>query len=741
MSNVEMSGGSTVTVSESRALAAAFTMTSFLAAFLLFLLEPMVAKMLLPSLGGSPAVWNTAMVFFQATLLVGYAVAHVSLRRLQPRAHATMQIALVVAVLVTLPVALPTGWQAPQDVAPAAWTLLALLVMVGAPFALLATLGPTLQRWFSYTRHPRADDPYFLYAAGNAGSLLALLAYPLVLEPVMTLTAQARLWTVLYMIFVLACIACAGVMVRQARLGVPTVTTVRSSAPTIARRRQARWVFLAFVPSALMLGVTRYLSSDIAAVPLLWIAPLSLYLMTFIVAFGRGSERIVRGSARVFRVLAIPLALSFIGIVPDLRVQLPLQLGAFTVAALLAHGRLAADRPEVDNLTRFFLLVAVGGVLGGIFAALIAPVVFNSVMEYPIAIVLALAILPSAAVTSPRRRNWALPVVAVVIAVGIVAIRSDGSQRGLTLAMLIAAAGLVASFALARTPLEFAGAVGAIMVLSLLFPANATLFEDRTFFGVSRVYQDGQGGHILVSGGTVHGIQNQRGGSLDAAPAAYYSRQGPAGDLFTGTDDPGPRRVAVIGAGAGSLASYLRAGDTLTFFEIDEAVEHIATDPSLFTYVRDSPGHVDFVLGDGRLEIARSAGAYDLVVVDAFSGDAIPTHLVTREAVRTYVDEATEHGLVAFNISNRYFDLRPVLARIAQEEGLAALVRSDPATAADQRAGGALASTWVVLAPSSTDIAGLEQAPGWEALTADADAPLWTDDYTDLLETFVAPWG
>ena len=306
--------------------------------------------------------------------------------------------------------------------------------------------------------------------------------------------------------------------------------------------------------------------------------------------------------------------------------------------------------------------------------------------------------------------------------------------------MMLAAAGLLTAYALARKPFEFAGAVGAIMVLSLLIPANATLFADRTFFGVSRVYEDAGGRHILVSGTTVHGIQNEVDGTLDPEPSAYYSRQGPAGDIFGRSPATSAQHIAVIGAGAGSLASYLRPQDSMTFYEIDGAVERIATDPSLFSYVHDAVGRVDFVLGDGRIEIARSQGGYDLILVDAFSGDAIPTHLLTREAVDTYIARTSTEGIVAFNVSNRYFDLAPVLGRIADAEGLAAIVRSDPASAPAQVAEGALPSTWVVMARSPQDLSSVEVTGGWAPLRGDPAAPLWTDDDTDLLATFDFPW-
>jgi hypothetical protein len=733
----------------SRTLVVVFTATSFMGAFLLFLVEPMAAKFLLPMLGGSPAVWNTAMVFFQATLLAGYAAAHLMLTRLPVRRQAILQVGLMGAALLALPIALPRGWQAPTGDDPAMWTLVALVVMVGAPFFMLSTVGPTLQRWFSRTTHPRAADPYFLYAAGNVGSLLALLAYPFVLEPAMPLSRQSSLWAWLYASFIVACGACAALLVRHRASEPSTIGAMsgaadvseRPTAGPIGWRRGSRWVLLAFIPSALMLGVTRYLSSDIASVPLLWVVPLSLYLATFIVAFGHDPDRVVRLSSRAFRVLAVPLALSFLGIIPSLWIELPLQLAGFTAAALVAHGRLASDRPGVSLLTRFFLLLSLGGVLGGIFAALIAPLIFTTVLEYPIAIVLALAVLPGEGRSGsgfgrPRldARGAVLSFAALAVAVVTVAIRSDGSQRSLTLAMLVAAAGLASAFVLARRPIGFAGAVGVVLLLAQLLPANPTLFAERTFFGVHRVYEDPGGRHVLLNGTTVHGMQNEVDGRLVDDPISYYSRGGPLGDVFAAAGD-GPRALATIGAGAGSVAAYLRPEDSLTFFEIDAAVVRIASDPSLFTFVSDSAGSVRFVLGDGRIELGRSPDTFDVIVVDAFSGDAIPTHLLTDEAMRVYLQHLTVHGLVVFNISNRYFDLGPVLARIAAQEGLAGAERADTALSPQEQSGGELPSTWVAVARSPQDLGDLRTAAGWTPIGNGAGTSLWTDDYTNLLGT------
>jgi spermidine synthase len=719
-----------------------FTAASFLGAFLLFQLEPMMAKMLLPSLGGSAAVWNTAMVFFQVALVLGYALAHLSLRGMRPAQHIALQLGLLLAVLLTLPIALPLAWRPPVDANPVWWTLLACLVMGGAAFVVLSTTGPTMQRWFSYTDHPRADDPYFLYAAGNVGSLLALLTYPLVVEPNLALSVQSLVWTTLFVIFLVLTMLCALAMLRHRRVlpeGDVMHPTVVGASPRMSARRQVWWVVLAAIPSALLLGVTRHLATDIASVPLLWVIPLALYLGTFILAFGRHSARMMRGSARAVRFLAIPLALTFIGTVPSLRIQLPIQLGAFAAAALLAHSRLAQDRPPASQLTRFFLLIAVGGAAGGVFAGLLAPVLFTSVLEYPIAFILALSVVPAAAIVSRRMPSRAARLVLAssiaAAAVTTVVIRSDGTQRSLTIAMSVAACALLVGFALTSKPVGFAAAVGVVLLTASLFPANPTLFVDRTFYGVHRVYADASGRHILLNGTTVHGIQNTVGGAMSDAPTAYYGAGGPFADVMTDVLQGSPRRLAVIGAGAGSVAAYLRIGDSLTFYEIDEAVVRIASDPSLFTYVHDAAGNVDFVLGDGRLELDRSAGGYDAVVVDAFSGDAIPTHLLTVEAVEVYVQRATQHGLVAFNISNRYFDLGPVLGRVADAEGLSGLIRVDPATSTQQQAEGALASTWVVLARSPSDLTELASEQGWVPLTAKGEAPLWTDDYTDILRT------
>ena len=739
-----------------------FVTATFLGATLLFLVEPMVTKMLLPLLGGTPAVWNTAMVFFQAALLGGYAFAHISLTRLGTKRQPVVQVFFLLAPLFLLPIAVPAGWHPPTEGSPAAWTLLALAVMVGAPFFMLSTAGPTLQRWFSATTHPRAHDPYFLYAAGNIGSLLALIGYPIVIEPTLSLTAQSRIWSALYLAFVLCCAACAVVLRRQHAADVPDAeVAARAPAPTtITNRTRLRWIYLAAIPSALMLGVTRHIATDVASMPLLWVIPLSLYLVTFIVAFGRRPGTPVRISGRILKLLVVPLAVSFFGLVASLWLVFALHLTVFFCAAMVAHGRLSAERPEPAKLTEFYLLLSTGGMVGGILTALVAPVVFTTVVEYPLAIVLALTVLPFTAFdsssagtdasSSPLSRPLltvagraitvrtvllGLPVVALAIA--SVVIRGWGTQSSLTLSIIIGGIVAAGAFALARTPITYAMSIAVLLLVAVLVPAHPTAYGARTFFGVHRVYEDATATtrHVLLNGTTVHGMEDYTGANA-FQPTTYYHRTGPIGQFFEQRQtSTGPQQIALVGLGSGALAAYGRAGDRFTYYEIDQAVIDIARNRDLFTFVPDSKAAIDFKLGDGRLELEATDQRYDVMVVDAFSGDAIPVHLITNEALALYTQRITDHGIIAFHISNRYFDFAPVLERLAHEQGLVGYLQDNPPTPAEEEQG-KLDATWVLLARSPADLGALATDTRWTRMGDGADAPLWTDTYSDLLHVF-----
>jgi hypothetical protein len=751
-------------------LLAAFTVAIFVGAALLFFVQPMVAKMLLPLLGGSPAVWNTCMVFFQAALLAGYAYAHWSVRALGPRRQVVLHILVVLAPLMVLPVAL-RGGDPPVEGSPVGWLLFALAATIGLPFVVAATGGPLFQRWFSATGHRAASDPYFLYAASNAGSLIALLSYPILVEPLTTVGQQQWLWSGGYLLFALMTIVC-GILVvktgsgRAAAVAAPAPapaaaapeTRLSPGAPGTARvktpllespwRQRLWWLAMAFIPSSLMLGVTQYMSTDIAAVPLLWIVPLSMYLLTFIVAFAGRQVVSVGLLSRILPILVIAVAIAFLThATSPILLLIPLHLVMFFVAALLCHMRLAESRPPTARLTEFYLLIAVGGVLGGIFNALLAPVVFTAVAEYPIAIALAcLARIPSARVKTgePLWKGYALDYGAPVL-IGLVALfgRWAGFQmeRGLKSLQLfdadlqLAIAVGIPAFAcylLATRRIALSLGTGALFAVALFKAASAggVIYNERTFYGVHRV-KENEGFVELVHSNTTHGMQDRRQPHI---PLAYYSPISPIGhvfEMFHSTELFS--RVGVVGLGTGAIAAYGEPGQQFTFYEIDPAIEAIAQ--THFTYLRDSRAGMQVKLGDGRQTLARRTadGAYGLLVLDAFSSDAIPVHLVTREAVELYMTKLRPGGMLAFHISNRYLDLLPVLERISAEQNLALIHRNHLMDDQTSARTGVLGSHWVLIARDRLDFGPLVNDARWLGPTPGRRGPLWTDDFSNIL--------
>jgi SAM-dependent methyltransferase len=703
----------------------------FLAAALVFAVQPMVAKMLLPHFGGTPAVWVVSLVFFQTALLGGYAFAHYSLRLLGVRRQSFLQLGLLLVPLVALPIAVSQD-AGPGD-NPHVGLLWALVAAAGLPFFVVTTASPVLQRWFSECGDTASRDPYFLYAAGNAGSLLGLLAYPVLIEPLLTLSEQATLWTAGYAIFVLLAALCT-----LRLLGAPAAPVAAAAAPKavpkIARLTAVRWIGMAALPSALMVATTTYLSTDIAAVPLLWVIPLALYLLSFIVAFARSSPFSLRAISWATVVTSLLLLASLMPIV-----QLPIWAvvsvhGAnLFFVALLVHRRLAIERPPAERLTQFYLLLSLGGVCGGIFSALVAPAVFSTIAEYPIAIVLALLLRPGSFRPRPGvgfvRRNADLLLPFALLAVVLVAAKAtpEGGVGNVLLAVLLLSA--VASLALfAGRPLRFALGVGALLLIATLPPAS--LHSERTFFGVLRVEEQGDR-HVLVSGTTVHGAQSFAPGR-HLEPASYYVREGPLGQLFEALDGQA-KRVAVIGLGAGGASVYGRRGERWTFYEIDEAVARIAENPRYFTFLRDAKADIRVVLGDGRLKLAEAPDhSFDLFVLDAFSSDSVPVHLLTREAIELYLRKLSPDGLMAFHISNRYLDLRPVVSGNARSLGLPGLSQSYAVSQAAAR-DGAASSIWILVARNRAALGTLVDDPRWKRLDTRPGQPVWTDEFSNIL--------
>jgi spermidine synthase len=729
----------------SRVLVPLFAATLFFSSLLMFAVEPIVARTVLPILGGTPMVWNTCVLFFQILLLGGYAFAHGATTWLERRGRAIAYALILALPLAMLPFAIGADAQPPSHGNPIGWLLLVLARSIGLPFFALAATAPMLQRWFADTDHRSARDPYFLYAASNVGSLLALVAYPTIIEPALPLRAQNRVWAIGYTAFATA--ACLSVIVAWRRRAQPDAAvdapvehdrTVHEPRPTWPRR--ATWAALAFVPSSLMLAVTTYFSTDIAPVPLFWIAPLAIYLLTFVVAFSARLGRIQSLCDRFMPLLVLPLVMLMIaGAGISLWGAVPLHLIAFMMAALVCHGRLAADRPAAVHLTEYYFWIAFGGMLGGLFNTLAAPLLFNRIIEYPLVLVLALASRRGRAAPAPSPASWSINDLVMPIGVGAISALfivwlhpgRDGAQ------LFVAGLGVPAflAFTQSAVPLRFAACVATMLVAGSA-AANASgeaLYTSRTFFGVYRVTQEQAGYRSMYHGTTVHGMQ-----SLDASrreePMTYYSREGPIGQAIAHLPATASRRpIAVVGLGVGTLAVYRSPGQQWTFYEIDPEVERIARADAYFTYLRGCGESCRVVLGDARLALARAPhDEYGLIVLDAFSSDAIPVHLMTDEAIALYLSRLAPGGALAFHITNRHLALASVLARLAATHGLAARFQQHRATTTGMQSG-QFSSDWMVMARSEGDLGPLADDPRWSTPRVADGTPLWTDDFSNIV--------
>lgn len=727
-------------------MVALYALTIFIGAALLFLVQPMFARMVLPLLGGSPAVWNTALVFYQVALLGGYAYAHASTTWLGTRRQAALHLAVLLVPLAVLPIAVPAGWTPPVQSSPIPWLLALMIVAVGLPFFAVSATSPVLQKWFAGTKGRRAPDPYFLYAASNAGSLLALLSYPAWIEPSLRLAQQSKLWFCGYGALV---VLVAGGAVRSWRSAAspadaPPKAVEAPPKPVVARR--ARWVLLAFVPSSLMLGVTTYLSSEIAAVPLMWIVPLAIYLLTFVLVFARRQLFSRPMLARALPIVMMPLVLALnMQATEPIGWLMLLHLAAFFIAAMLCHGELAADRPAPTHLTEFYLWLSVGGALGGVFNALVAPLIFHSVTEYPLALVLAclvgLPAAPGSETLRGRAADWLAAALLGALTAGLVlAVQATRFKADAAMSGLVFGGPALVCYFFSRRPLRFALGTGALLLAGTLYQGEKgrVLHAERSFFGVHRVTLDPSGQyHLLVHGTTLHGMQ-----SLDPArrreALTYYHRTGPIGDVLAHYGRNARQRIGVVGLGAGSLASYAQPRQPWTFFELDPAVLRLARDERYFTFLRDSPADLCVVLGDARRSLAAEPEAgFDVLILDAYSSDAIPVHLVTREALALYLHKLAPGGVLAFHISNLHLDLAPVFGALAADAHLACLIRDNTDVTFRELAAGKAPSIWLVMARQADELTALAGDARWQPVRPAAQPlPVWTDDYSSLWRVF-----
>lgn len=652
-----------------------FSITLILSAFLLFSVQPLFGKMVLPLLGGTPGVWNTAMVFFQAMLLGGYTYAHLTTKFLNVRTQAVLHILLLSLCVFVLPVAIPENWANPPVTEnPIPWLLGLMTVAVGGPFFVLAGTAPMLQRWFSTTDHPDAHNPYFLYAASNIGSMAALISYPFLIEPLLGLQQQSYSWMAGYIILVVL-ITGAGFISRKSKpasVAFDPYQAANSTEPTIKMRLQ--WLMLAFIPSSLMLGVTTYVTTDIASAPLFWVIPLALYLLTFIIVFSRHVHMRVQTSYTCQAFVMILVALFFIRDPLMIKaVNVSLHMAAFFFSALTCHLALSHRRPTPNHLTEFYLIMSLGGVLGGIFNSLIAPFLFVIPLEY--SLMLAIALL-APYITGDLQfsiRNIILNHRFMVIGIGAATIAAIATNiMSVALLMMV-----IIFFSLTTLLKRGSAFIVTLLVILTIDPGynwaglTQTLHMERNFFGVIRVANSDKGGmRMLFHGTTLHGTQALVE-EYRLSPISYYAASSPGGQVFgmlTKLRQQEPQKIAILGLGLGSTACYAQPNRDFVFYEIDPAIKRIAEDKNLFTYLSDCGSPYEVIMGDGRLRIAEAPDhSYDMIFLDAFSSDSIPIHLLTREAFEIYFRKLKPEGLIIVHISNRFLDLSPLVAALARE--------------------------------------------------------------------------
>ncbi|MDA0807435.1 MAG: fused MFS/spermidine synthase [Planctomycetota bacterium] len=730
----------------------------FLSAGLVFLIQPLFARLLLPEFGGSPSVWNTCTVFFQATLLLGYCYTWLSTKWLPTVVQIGVHCSLLLLTLTQLPIGLRFLEVGAASTSPALQLLIMLTLSIGGPYFAVSTTTPLLQHWFSKSRHQLARDPYFFYSISNCGSILGLLAYPFVVERMFDLNSQGLAWSIGYGTLVGLTIAC-GVLtwseLQRGRTGTsdadsdanpvgeeatPRMKLVERPMTKLRRLRRLRWVVLALVPSAMMLAVTTRITTDVAAVPLFWVLPLVAYLATYINAFARKPllkfERLL---PILFPALMVAAWMSLVG--PGSQLRAGFEIIIFLICGIVLHGELAADRPLTEYLTEYYFWMSLGGCLGGTLVGIIAPSVFPSYVEFPLVLVLAALTQQECPTVSTGSLYRGVRVVGTVILCGTAMVACFAHVWASSLATTSQFVGFAALgvFFLMNNSRGIALAMALVLIPPALLPDTNSLARKRTFFGVHEVTfeEDTEIGlrvHLLAHGTTIHGEQVIAPAELQKIPRTYYVPTGPIGEALTlaGAEQEN-RRVALIGLGSGALMTYSKQGDQFDFFEIDPAVRDIAQDPKLFTYLSCGEGKQRVIIGDGRIKLAETKeGTYDVIVLDAFGSDSIPIHLLTADALDIFMSRLKSDGTLIIHISNRHMDLEPVPGRYASERNLPALASIKAATTELELAQGQRPTHAVVISRSERLISELARLKDWHAPRRNVS--LWTDSHSSVLD-------
>jgi len=722
------------------------TAAIFLSAALLFAVQPMFTKMVLPRLGGAPQVWSVAMVFFQAALLAGYGFAHLLTRYVPGRKSLFIQLGVMVAACLTLPLSIASGWGKPPAVGEAFWLLGLFTVSIGLPFFALAANSPLLQAWFARSDHPAAKDPYFLYAASNIGSFLALLSYPLIIEPLIRLYDQTWLWTIGFYILILL-IAGSGYFLWRSLDQAPATATAAESkadAPAPTWRNTLSWIGLAAVPSGLLVAVTAHISTDVAAVPLLWVVPLALYLLTFVIVFSR--RPIIPHNFMVAIQPIFIIALAAVMIFEPVKTivyVIAVHIGIFFVLTLVCHGELAQRRPAPQHLTAFYMWMSAGGMVGGIAAGLVSPYVFNWIAEYPILIALAVLCRPGLALPKSYAEQIIFFGALGVAVLALVLFRAFEVDIDIDVFNWVIAALLIVTVLFWRDPLPFAAIVAFVLMAHHFVIESGGSRTVRSFFGVHKISESSDGRFRLLSHGTtLHGGQRIRdfdGNRITGRPEPimyYYDGSAMAQILDAARARKKPIQYAVIGLGTGTLACRAEPGDTVHYYEIDPAIIRISTDPSNFSFLTECRP-VSITVGDARLTLAEAPDAsYDVIIVDAFSSDAIPIHLLTREAMAIYRQKLVPEGIVAIHVSNRHLELASVVAGIANANGMVSRV-NEGADVTENDAEYIFLGTVVVAAVKDESFGPIAKSEHWELQKPDPKQWVWTDDYSNIIGSII----
>jgi len=722
-----------------------FSATIFTSAFLLFFIQPLAGRMLLPTFGGSALVWNASMMFFQSLLLLGYIYAHLSIKKLGSQRQSRVHIVLMLSALFFLPLTILPDIPTVDDW-PAWFVVKTLLVSIGLPFFVLSASAPMLQSWYFHSDAEDSKDPYWLYVASNFGSLLALVTYPFLLEPFLRISEQKIAWTVGYLVLIILCVGCA---LQVRRVPVESEQEEKSSA---SWKDRLIWMGLAFVPSSALLGYTSHITMDISAIPLFWVVPLALYMLSFVIVFGR--RRFVSSSVYVVAAFATLFPAAYVVIMALLEpvgLLLGIQLLSLFTISLAFHSLLVDRKPHASGLTDFYVWMSVGGMLGGIFNSLIAPAVFNTMYELPLTMAIALVVL---ALHLPRVR-FAAPSIGIKEA-----IKTPGMQ--VALLVLILGGGMLGFVAYMQSIDEifeiphrnlmigaglpfllwyfrplFAGIMAAVicLIVPLGFQHTNLLYQQRSVYAIHEIREFSSNigeFNSLYHGRIQHGVQ-ARDPKLSSIPLSYYHTTSPIGGVFEVREEIGDLSpVAALGLGVGTLAAYVKPGMEMRFFEIDPEIERIARDTRFFSYLHQCGDSCSVILGDGRLSLQQEKpGFYGLIILDAYSSDSVPVHLLSAEAIELYISLLKPEGVLMFHVSNRYVEVGQIVVNTAESLGYVAFVQDHwpRETHLDEMM--VNASEWVMVGRSREELVQHTMDPRWEEAASDERAP-WTDDWSNL---------